>query len=196
MADIRLSKVLGDEKPLQRSSSKVDAIRRGNLRISGPIPVQPDVEDEDPQPDRSVVSLRVHEAVTEKRSQLLRDASTDQPIIQDTASQDERARDSVGPLQTERSSSAMKDTRFSNGYASTFGQPYSINTERNSVRTSPKSDARIESRRKTKGGSFRAAVRRLFGRKSKPSQPSPVRHGYHRSVSYYRSFSFTVSNIV
>ena len=182
MADTRSSRVFGDEKTLQRSSSKADAIRRGNLRISGPIPVQPDIEDEDPAPNRSVVSLRVHEAVTGKRSQLLRDASAERSINPDTASQDERVQSSVGPLQPERSSTVLKDTRFSNGYASTFGPPYSINTERNSVRTSPRSEAKTESRRKAKGSSFRAAVRRLFGRKSKPVQPSPARHGYHRSV--------------
>ena len=160
MAATRMSRNMNDGKPLQRSGSKADAIRRGTLRISGPIPVLSDLEDELPPTDRSAVSSRVHEAVTEKRSQLLRDATAEQSTVSDAASQNEHLQD---------------------------GQAYSLSTGHNSVRVSPKSDAKTEPSRKVKGGSLRAAVRRLFGRKSKPTQLSPVRHrhGYHRSVSAF-----------
>ena len=186
MAAARLSAVLGDEKPPQRSSSKADAIRRGRLRISGPILVQSDVEDTIPPADRNVVSMRVHEAVAERRSNLLRDANVEQPIAQDSANQNEQAHESAELSQYGRSSAAERYPSFPNGRISTYGHPYSMNLEPSSVRTSPKSDVKTEPRRKAKPGPLRAAVRRLFGRKSKTvqSEPAPasVRHGYHRSV--------------
>ncbi|KAI9714478.1 MAG: hypothetical protein M1820_000439 [Bogoriella megaspora] len=186
MATARLSNTAHEEKVLQRSSSKAEAIRRGTIRISGPIPLQSEIEDEALAPDRSVVSLRVHEAVTEKRSQLLRDASGENMSGTDPTIQSGEERNSVPPLRHERSPTATRDLIPSNGYASSYGHPYSMYTERNSmIRTSPKSDIkselREEPRRKAKGGSFRNAVRKLFGRKPKVIEPSQPRHGYHRS---------------
>ncbi|KAF2239288.1 hypothetical protein EV356DRAFT_515495 [Viridothelium virens] len=182
MAAARASRVFGDEKPLQRSSSKADAIRRGTLRISGPISTDTDFEEDGQTPDRSSVSLRVHEAITEKRSQLLRDASPEVTTAPDVEGQNQQAADSLEPpRQRDQNSVALRDTTYSNGYASTYSHPYSMNTDPNSVRVSPKDDAKTDSGRKAKGGSFRAAVRRLFGRKPKPVQSTPTRHGYHRS---------------
>ncbi|KAL9095576.1 MAG: hypothetical protein Q9165_002008 [Trypethelium subeluteriae] len=182
MAAARTSRVFNDEKPLQRSSSKVDAIRRGTLRISGPISTDTEIEDDVLAPDRSSVSLRIHEAVTEKRSQLLRDASPEPATASDVEGQNQQAADSLEPpRQRDRNSVALRDTTYSNGYASTYSHPYSMSADLNSVRVSPKDDAKRGSGRKAKGGSFRAAVRRLFGRKPKPVQSTPTRHGYHRS---------------
>ncbi|KAI9693621.1 MAG: hypothetical protein M1822_002892 [Bathelium mastoideum] len=186
MAATRTSASFGDEKPLQRSSSKVDAIRRGTLRISGPLPLLSDLEDELPPADRSAVSSRVHEAVTEKRTQLLRDSAAEQPLMSDTASQNEQAQDSAERRRHERSSAVLRDTRFSNGNASTFGPPFSINTDRSSVRESPKSDAKTGSGRKAKGGSLRAAD--PGGLMRPASKPEP-------SSTPQRSFSMPMREI-
>jgi hypothetical protein len=180
---------------LRRSSWKAEAIRRGDLKISGPIPITeetPLTEEEEMEHARKLHTeppssfLTEHVLVPPTTVPQLQPKAEEQNVIsgEDEAQQGEqehihelRRKSSSANLGRidPRESSEVKEQSFPQKVSYSTSSPLPSIPRRSTV-TDPK-------KRK---GSLRNVIRKMFGRRSRETpqqeQGSVFKHGHHRSV--------------
>ncbi|KAL5422559.1 hypothetical protein PMIN04_004593 [Paraphaeosphaeria minitans] len=167
-----------DASPLRRSSWKAEAIRRGNLKISGPIPITEDV----PLSDEEVKDFEKHEALSPKLPQDTPVVRPSQPIPEspfapppappvvqgelysqtsvppaDEPKEQGKIRSSPPPQQL---SVPMQTTPERHRRSATEPMPISP------IPPTPETPTRAAARKKRKSG-LRNVFRKMFGRRSR-----------------------------
>ncbi|KAF2817748.1 uncharacterized protein BDZ99DRAFT_23707 [Mytilinidion resinicola] len=173
-------------KPLERSSWKAEAIRRGRLKISGPIPRTTDEDDEelaakrntDPFPQRAD-SLSAAQRLLHKKS-LHADRDRDDTAPASDVQQQDTASPSPPRLRHKRSSTAIRDL---NVMQRDPPEPDLSKPEQHrNPAPSPTADEMAVPKKRRKSG-LKSVFRKMFGRRGKDEvkRESVARHGYHRS---------------
>jgi hypothetical protein len=161
---------------LQRSSWKVEAIRRGTLKISKPIPIDEDTpltteaEEQDlankSSPDQVVQDPSLHHAISTD------DAVSDQPALRQDTTDMPSSRSPPGARPV--------DDMYRDSVVPQSPTPF---------RETPESTSTAAMKRKRKSG-LRNVFRKMFGRKDRDELPEvneePARrgHSYHHSVRF------------
>lgn len=164
---------------LERSSSKAEAIRRGDLKISGPIPLTEEEEQDlskrnaDPTPQRTDSTSTRN--LLHKKSINAGSHNTD-PV--ETTSE---LQESPPRLRHKRSSSGIRDL-------SEMQRHTSLDLLASHNSPSPFASASDSSAKMTpkKRSGLRNVFRKIFGKRSKEEvkRDSSQKHGYHHSVSW------------
>ncbi|KAF2502211.1 hypothetical protein BU16DRAFT_554284 [Lophium mytilinum] len=172
--------------PLERSSWKAGAIRRGQLKISGPIPLTTEEEDElltakrntDPFPQRAD-SLSAAQRLLHKKS-LHADRAREETAPASDVQQQDTASPSPPALRHKRSSTAIRDISV---MQREHPEPNLSKPEQHrNPAPSPTADEMAVPQKRRKSG-LRSVFRKMFGRRGKDEikRESVARHGYHRS---------------
>lgn len=201
---------------LRRASWKAEAIRRGNLKISGPIPITEDMplNDEEekrfaengtlsdpPQLPVAPLEEQRQQSATPPRPAHPAPAVPDHPmplrsnLVADQPQQEEEPRDHA-PLRSPRNlqpiSIVQRDSMV----------PSSIAPSPSPFRSTPESAAAKATQRKRKSG-LRNVFRKMFGKKTaepehQQQQDETTRrgHSYHNSVSNLCNTRHLVSNTI
>lgn len=179
------------DRRLQRSSWKADAIRRGDIKISGPIPIAEETtqqveEERDTESGNLVPQSRLPDGLsthapqppTEPENESMNSESVAIQTSDTTGNEVHRLRHKVSSPSL-RAVSESQPAPFS--LQATFqpnSTPISL-MRRGSAVTEPK---------KKRKGSLRDVFRKVFGRKARESEDAQgPRHGYHRSVRVHSS---------
>jgi hypothetical protein len=188
--------------PLQRSSWKAEAIRRGNLKISGPIPITEDVplneEEEKEYAENGVLdrTLQPQDAPVDQyeRSQTPpRPLQSPPPVPEQHMSAlrsnpigEQTQRDDVVPERPISSRSPPQVRQLNEVQRESVVQSTSIASP-TPFRSTPESASKAAQKKKRKSG-LRNVFRKMFGRKSPDredheEEPMQRGHSYHHSVS-------------
>lgn len=188
---------MSDQNNLQRSSWKAQAIRKGNLKISGPIPITEDtpLNDEEEKEFAETGLLSPSQLQDELDEQNQRPQTPPQPehpapsiplqpaslnshpvdeLVQQRESSPERQPSRSPPRP--RQVSAMARESVTEPSPQTPSTPF---------RSTPESATKAAQKKKRKSG-LRGVFRKMFGRKTKDDEddePSHRGHSYHHSVS-------------
>lgn len=179
---------------LQRSSWKAEAIRRGDLKISGPIPITEDTP----------LSIEEEKEYTGKLQADLNTVSPDTPIspaqppplpappsiladselpVTDKAEVPSEEAENVHNLNHKRSSDGLRETSEMHRHST---QPLATEDRPTPLATIPRSSTAASGMKKRKG-SIRNVFRKMFGRRSREKaqeeEAHVFKHGHHRSVS-------------
>ncbi|OCK84973.1 hypothetical protein K432DRAFT_400631 [Lepidopterella palustris CBS 459.81] len=162
---------------LERSSWKAEAIRRGELKISGPIPLTEEEENElakrntDPLPQPSGLSS------TQQSLKHTRSVNAGNHHVDKGKTKAEELQESPPRLRHKRSSTGIREMSELQRHTSP-DLPISYSSP--SPFESP-SDNMVPKKRRKSG--LRNVFRKMFGRRSKDAikRDSAQRHGYHRS---------------
>ncbi|KAF2005553.1 hypothetical protein P154DRAFT_570849 [Amniculicola lignicola CBS 123094] len=197
--DFGLANMSGEKTPLRRSSWKAEAIRRGDLKISGPFPITEETplseeeEKEFAEKHNSREEPPLQEQALEKEMQPLES----RPAPQSTNDEEETPH---SPVHGE----AWEPPREQHEEVQAEGEPVAVReTTELQTRSSPEpvshtapspfpslqdSSAKTTPTKKKRQSGLRNVFRKMFGRKAKSQEreqireESPVRrHGYHRS---------------
>ncbi|KAH7068227.1 hypothetical protein BKA63DRAFT_109722 [Paraphoma chrysanthemicola] len=186
---------MSGQSSLQRSSWKAEAIRRGNLKISGPIPITEDTplneEEEKEFAETGALQSPVppqDELDLESRPQTppqpehpppsipLEPASLTSHPVEPLAQQSEIVHERQ-PSRSPPRPRHVNETARESVVDSTY-------TPETTYRSTPESAAKVAQKKKRKSG-LRNVFRKMFGRKSKdePEEEEPARrgHSYHHS---------------
>lgn len=194
--------------PLQRSSWKAEAIRKGNLKISGPIPITEDVPlndeeekqfaetggldsllqpqdalEEQSRPETPAQPLQPTPGVPMQSSALRSNPIEVQPQPQPQPQQQE----TVSPRQSSKSPPRMRQV-VDEVQRQSVVQP-SPYTSPTPLRSTPESNSKAAQKKKQRGSGLKGVIRKMFGRKSRDGaddqDEDTVRrgHNYHQSVS-------------
>jgi hypothetical protein len=187
--------------PLQRSSWKAEAIRKGNLKISGPIPITEDMplnEEEEKEyaeraaQDGSLQPQDAHEQHRERPVTPLRPLQPS-PSVPDYASalrsnpvaEQPQQEEEVHERQPSRSPPKMR--QVNEVQRESIVQP-NAQPSPTPFRSTPESTSKAAQKKKRKSG-IRNVFRKMFGRKGRDGiedlEEEPVHrgHSYHKSVS-------------
>jgi hypothetical protein len=172
-----------DDLPPERRSTTVAALRRGDIKISEPVPLEnsgpsPIWKTSHPPTD-SVMGFN-----TSDGSQFQGDMSSSVP--EDGPSHNSVIAEDAPPLRHKRSSGFMRDKESLQDQSSApSSHPRSSTIDSQDMGTP-------NSKKKRRSGSLRTAFRRMFSKREKtaPIRTSPPakqsRHEYHKSVSVVR----------
>jgi hypothetical protein len=194
LAQDAVTPIPSGEDSLRRSSWKAEAIRRGNLKISGPFPITEETplnEDEEKEyAEKGSLSpppppaMEDHPHPTQPPPSIPLANGTLHPVSDEVEAQSQPSQDNR-KLERKASSSAVRETRDTPKRSAPTPAPYSTPSPFPSI---PESSTNGTPKRKRKSG-LRNVFRKMFGRKSREAQSSahdeevPVsRHGHHRSV--------------
>jgi hypothetical protein len=187
---------------LDRSSWKAEAIRRGDLKISGPIPITEDMplndeeEQEYAEKSKTEVPPPLQDTTLGKDQPQQPQARSDTPpTVPETSHQnavqsEERpqTREEKRELPYRKSPSPLREPI--EGHRRTTTEPISYSTP-SPYLTRPDSSAKSTPKKKRKSG-LRNVIRKMFGKKSKDElldeEPEPTHrgHSHHVSVSIYK----------
>jgi hypothetical protein len=189
------------EANLHRSSWKAEAIRRGDLKISGPIPITEDMplnEEEEHEYAKKTGSetspLPQESTVEEEQFRPQVPAHAPPPVLEELRQEanqvEERpqTREEQHELRQQKSASPPRAT--SDSHRRTITEPISYSTP-SPYPSRPDSSAKTTSKKKRKSG-LRHVFRKMFGKKSKDEEldeaPEPAHrgHSHHSSVSAMR----------
>lgn len=166
---------------LERSSSKAEAIRRGDLKISGPIPLTEEEEQDlakrntDPTPQRTDSTSTRN--LLHKKSINAGSHNTD-PV--ETTSE---LQESPPGLRHKRSSTGIRDLREMQRHTSL--DLLASHNSPSPFASASDGSAKMTPKKKRSSG-LRNVFRKIFGRRSKEEvkRDSAQKHGYHHSVSW------------
>jgi hypothetical protein len=185
---------------LQRSSWKAEAIRKGNLKISGPIPIMEDTplnEDEEKEfAETGALSPQPQDELDQQESRpqtppqpehappsipIDRGSLTSHPMDDDLVQEVLQERQSRSPPRLRQVVEMARESAI---------EP--TTPSRNGFRATPESTSKSAQKTKRKSG-LRGVFRKMFGRKSKDDskEEDTTRrgHSYHHSVSHSTSRS-------
>lgn len=184
--------IMSAERNLQRSSWKAEAIRRGDLKISGPFPITEETplsEDEEREYAEKVHTVADPHAPIPNVSPPSIEPPPPPPAEPSTQNEDLSTVDKVDPpsearenhddLEHNASSTGRQETseqRRSSPQPAAHSSPVTFS----SVPASSTMTASKNSKKRKSG--LRNVFRKMFGRKSKDEEISVPRHGHHRSV--------------
>lgn len=186
---------MSGESHLQRSSWKAEAIRRGDLKISGPIPITEDIplnEEEEreyaekhkpeapPEPDAPA------DHVEHKPDPPQAPPAPEHPQGDGTSVEGQsQPREEQHELRHKKSSSDMRET--GEMQRRSFTEPVSYSTP-SPFPSIPESSAKTTPKKKRKSG-LRHVFRKMFGRRSRSEPPEEADEGRHRGHSHHASVS-------
>jgi hypothetical protein len=183
---------------LQRSSWKAEAIRKGNLKISGPIPIMEDTplnEDEEKEfaetgalqsPSQPQDELEQLDARPKTPPRTPAQTELSPPIIplaQRASLTSHPVDEQDVLLEAQTSRSPPRPRQLTEVARESVFEPTS--PSQNGFRATPESASKLSQKKKRKSG-LRNVFRKMFGRKDKDGiEEEPVQrgHSYHRSVS-------------
>ncbi|CAO2651948.1 Nn.00g002310.m01.CDS01 [Neocucurbitaria sp. VM-36] len=184
--------------PLQRSSWKAEAIRRGDLKISGPIPITEDLplneeeEREFAEKGGLDASLQSQDAPQEDpRPQTPEQTTQPPPSILEPSSalrsnpveSDSPQREKVHERQPSRSPPRVQ--QVNEAARESVIQPSSY-TSPTPLRSTPESTTKAAQKKKRKSG-LRGVFRKMFGRKSRGEYEEQEQETVRRGHSYHHS---------
>jgi len=191
---------MSGEGSLHRSSWKAEAIRRGDLKISGPIPITEDMplneeeEQEYAEKNKSETSpLPQEPAVEEEQPQPQAPIHAPPPVPegphQEVNQVEERpqTREEQHELRHQKSVSPPRVT--SETHRMTITEPISFNPP-SPYPSRPESSAKTPPKKKRKSG-LRNVFRKMFGKKSRDEEPDETPEPAHRGHSHHASVSAT-----
>ncbi|OCL01965.1 hypothetical protein AOQ84DRAFT_383163 [Glonium stellatum] len=163
---------------LERSSWKAEAIRRGDLKISGPIPLTGDGGQElakrntDPTPQRT--NSTSTQNILQKKNDNAGSHNTD------PAETTSELQENPPKLRHKRSSSGIRD--LSEMQRNTSADPSTSYNSPSPFASASDSSAKMAPKKK-RTSSLRNVFRKMFGRKTKEEakQDTTQKHGYHHS---------------
>lgn len=187
------------EANLQRSSWKAEAIRRGDLKISGPIPITEDMplneeeEQEYAEKNKTELSPLPQDTAVEKDEPQQPQAPSNAPLpVSEESHQNDnqveerpQTREGQHEIRHRKSASPLRET--SEMHRRTITEPISYSTP-SPYPTRPDSSAKSTPKKKRKSG-LRHVFRKMFGKKSRDEslneEPGPIHrgHSHHASVS-------------
>lgn len=196
---------MSGQSNLQRSSWKAEAIRKGNLKISGPIPITEDMplNEEEEKEYAETGALRSPGHLQDELEPLDQRPQTppqpEQPPpnipLEPASLTSHPIEDQVqaGELLQERQPSRSPMPRQVNEMArESVAEPTSY-TSPTPFRSTPESASKAALKKKRKSG-LRNVFRKMFGRKSK-DEPEEEEEPQHRGHSYHHSVSNTAYSV-
>ena len=165
---------------LERSGSKAEAIRRGDLKISGPIPLTE--EEEQDLAKRNIDPTPQLTDSTSTRNLLLKRSINAGSHNTDPVETTSELQESPSRLRHKRSSTGIRDLSEMQRHTS-LDLLASHNSPSPFASTSD-SSAKMTPKKRRRSG-LRNVFRKIFGRRSKEEvkRDSTQKHGYHHSVS-------------
>jgi hypothetical protein len=202
---------MSGQSNLERSSWKADAIRKGNLKISGPIPITEDtpLNDEEEKEFAETGALQSpRQPPPDELDQLdSRPQTPPQPEHPPPKVPMERASLMSHPVddQVHQEIMQVREPSRSPPRPRQIPEPArdsvveSTSYSQNGFRSTPESATKIAQKKKRKSG-LRNVFRKMFGRKSKdePEEEGTAHrgHSYHHSVSHYAGYVCRNTNVV
>ena len=195
--DFVASNMSGDAS-LHRSSWKAEAIRRGDLKISGPIPITEDMplneeeEHEYAEKNKTETSPLPQESTVEE-GQLSPQAPTHAPPPppeephQEAEQKEERPQTREEQHELQHQKSASPPRAPSETHRRTVTEPISFSTP-SPHPNRPDSSVRSMPKKKRKSG-LRNVFRKMFGKKSRDDEPDEAPEPAHRGHSHHASVS-------
>jgi hypothetical protein len=185
--------------PLQRSSWKAEAIRRGNLKISGPIPITEDMplneEEEEEFAQRGALdgSLQPQDAQEQQRKRPETPPGPTQPppnvseyvsaLRSNPVVEHPQHEEEVHERQPSRSPPKMR--QVNEVQRESIIQP-NARLSQTPFRSTPESTSKAAMKKKRKSG-LRNVFRKMFGRKGRDEAEDQEEEPTHRGHSYHRS---------
>ncbi|KAF2202416.1 hypothetical protein GQ43DRAFT_311707 [Delitschia confertaspora ATCC 74209] len=172
---------MAEEGRLQRSSWKAEAIRRGDLKISGPIPITDDTPLNDEEE-------RAYSAKHDMETPVPRSGSPPQklaPLQPSQAIANAGTLETSGRKETQLGKKVHRELRHKR--SSTAIRETSEAQRQSDMRSTPSplqsvQDSSPSPRPKKKRGSLKTVFKKMFGRKNKEVPHDTVhKHGYHQS---------------
>ncbi|KAF2272525.1 uncharacterized protein EI97DRAFT_208149 [Westerdykella ornata] len=199
------------DRHLQRSSWKAEAIRRGELKISGPIPITEEtpLNEEEERQYAEKGHLDLHTSAQSVDSDILgiQQAHTPsvQPVVTENVSPngtgDEgiaaEEQEPVHVLRHKVSRDSLRGTGELQARSSTQPLSYAASSPYAPL---PRSSTTAAAKKK-RGGSIRNVFRKMFGRRGREEQHEPsepvIRHSHHRSepITIHESPKMTRENV-
>ncbi|KAF2748741.1 hypothetical protein M011DRAFT_476127 [Sporormia fimetaria CBS 119925] len=203
-----LAPIMTTERPLQRSSWKAEAIRRGDLKISSPIPIAEEspMSEDDERARSEKLQLETRPAAQDI---ILPPAQSSVPpagldlkheaesIATEELHPQSHAEEPVQSLRHKVSSDGLRETQEMHHGASAKTPSYNTTSPLSPL---PRS-ATVMTGTKKRKGSIRNVFRKMFGKRSKEAaqhQEGPTyRHGHHRSepIAIHESPKVTRENL-
>jgi hypothetical protein len=189
---------MSGQSKFQRSSWKAEAIRKGNLKISGPIPITEDMplNEEEEKEFAETGALSPGQPQDEQDQLDSRPQTPQQPEHPPPSIPIDRGSLTSHPideevqevLQARQSRSPPRLRQVVEMARESVVEP--ATPSRNGFRATPDSAAKSAQKKKRKSG-LRGVFRKMFGRKDKDAieeeEPTRRGHSYHHSVSYATS---------
>lgn len=192
---------MSGQSSLQRSSWKAEAIRRGDLKISGPIPIKEDtpLNEEEERELAETGALSPVQPQDELDNDTERPSTPPQPLhappnvpvqplslnshpVEDTVQQPEV----VTERQPSRSPPRMRPVEEMARESVAQSSPYTPSTPLRSTPETVNNSANNSAQKKKRKSGLRGVFRKMFGRKSRDGEeedaPSRRGHSYHHSV--------------
>jgi hypothetical protein len=198
---------MSGEASLHRSSWKAEAIRRGDLKISGPIPITEDMplneeeeqeyaekhnSDTSPLPQESTVEEDLPKPQAPTHAPPPVPEESHQNVDREAKHVEERpqTREEQSSTQPTKPSSPPRDT--SETHRRTITEPISYSTP-SPYPNRPDSSVRLTPRKKRKSG-LRNVFRKMFGKRSKDEEPDEAPETAPRGHSHTTSVCPMVPN--
>lgn len=194
---------MSGEGTLQRSSWKAEAIRRGDLKISGPIPITEDMplnEDEEreyAEKHRTESSPQPQDAVP-PQPQYPPDPPPAPPSVHDETEQqpnhveaEPQIHEDLHELRHKKSSSGVRETSEMQHRSSVEPAPYSSPSPFPSI---PESSSKTSPNKKKRKSGLRNVFRKMFGRRSREEHHEEEGDATHKGHGHTVSVSFLEQN--